>query len=479
VKGYALQFLKVRRDLIVDEAGQEIRLRGFCVGGWMNLENFINGYPGHPQTFRAAMEKVLGRGKAGFFFDRMMNHFLAEDDIRFMAGLGVNTLRVPFNYRHFEDDAKPGRWKPSGFRRLDWVIDACGRHGIYMILDLHAAQGWQNPDWHSDNPSNLSLLWSHPHFQDRVVALWEEIARRYRRCPAVAGYNFLNEPVCGVPGGLPKLYRRLARAVRNHDRAHIFFLEGNAFSRDFSEMGAVAGGNTVLSNHTYPTPGLEAGRYPGRAGGIFYDRAVLKRDQEAGTSFMAKRHLPVWTGEFGAIFRGGPRDADRLRVVEDCISVFNELKHHWTIWTYKDCGMMGTVHLQPESPWLRLTAPYRKLKVKLGSETWGQLPGSVVARSIVALGSAVRRGAAERRYGIDPAAFAMPFGLANRMVGGMLVAEQLLPSFAGLFRGLSEKKLDEILQSFAFRNCAVRAGLADVLRRGSQDPGVRRVDSWG
>jgi hypothetical protein len=463
----ALPFLNVRRDRIVDEDGHEVRLRGFCVGGWMNLENFINGYPGHPHTFRAAMERVHGPGKAAFFFDRMMDHFLAEDDVRFMASLGVNTLRVPFNYRHFEDDAKPFAWKESGFRRLDRAIEWCGRHGIYVILDLHAAQGWQNPDWHSDNPTNVALLWSHPHFQDRVVALWEELARRYRRNPAVAGYNFLNEPVCGVPGGLSRLYRRLGRAVRKHDRAHIIFLEGNAFSRDFSEMGEFTAGNTVLSNHTYPAPGLITGPYPGKAWGRYHDRSVLKRDQEAGTSFMARRHLPVWTGEFGAIFRGTPRDADRLRVVEDSISIFNELGHHWTIWTYKDIGMMGTVHLDPGSPWMRLTAPYRGLKARIGSETWGQTPDAVVARLVTSLRSSVRRESVRSRFRVDDSAFGMPFGLANRMVGGMLVSEMLLPSFAGLFRGMSEKRLDGILQSFAFRNCAVRDGLADVIRRGS------------
>ena len=31
--------------------------------------------------------------------------------------------------------------------------------------------------------------------------LWEELARRYRGNPAVAGYNVMNEPVTGVPRG--------------------------------------------------------------------------------------------------------------------------------------------------------------------------------------------------------------------------------------------------------------------------------------
>ncbi len=54
-------------------------------------------------------------------------------------------------------------------------------------------------------------------------------------------------------------------------------------------------------------------------------------------------------------------------------------------------------------------------------------------------------------------------GLANRLVRNLLIAEGLLPEFAALFRGLSEAEIDELMQSFLFRNCTVRQELADTL----------------
>jgi hypothetical protein len=36
-------FLRVSGTRLVDEAGQEIILRGAGLGGWMNMENFITG----------------------------------------------------------------------------------------------------------------------------------------------------------------------------------------------------------------------------------------------------------------------------------------------------------------------------------------------------------------------------------------------------------------------------------------------------
>lgn len=36
---------------------------------------------------------------------------------------------------------KPGEYKETGFKHLDRVIDSCSRHGIYSVIDLHAAPG--------------------------------------------------------------------------------------------------------------------------------------------------------------------------------------------------------------------------------------------------------------------------------------------------------------------------------------------------
>ena len=38
--------LSVQGDRIVDAAGSTVVLRGYNVGGWMNMENFLTGYPG-------------------------------------------------------------------------------------------------------------------------------------------------------------------------------------------------------------------------------------------------------------------------------------------------------------------------------------------------------------------------------------------------------------------------------------------------
>jgi aryl-phospho-beta-D-glucosidase BglC (GH1 family) len=69
------------------------------------------------------MLKVLGPEKYEFFFDKFLEYFFMEDDATFFASLGLNCIRLPFNYRHFEDDMNPRVLKESGFKHLDRVID--------------------------------------------------------------------------------------------------------------------------------------------------------------------------------------------------------------------------------------------------------------------------------------------------------------------------------------------------------------------
>ena len=90
------------------------------------MENFITGYPGHESQHRAAMKKVLGPEKYEFFFDRWLEYFFTEADAKFFAGLGLNCIRIPFNYRHLEDDMNPRVLKESGFKHLDRVVDLVG-----------------------------------------------------------------------------------------------------------------------------------------------------------------------------------------------------------------------------------------------------------------------------------------------------------------------------------------------------------------
>ena len=452
------QPLKVRGNQIVDQHGQPVVLRGFGLGGWMNMENFITGYPANEQAQREALRAVLGDELCGLFFDRFLAYFFTEDDARFITSLGLNLLRLPFNYRHFEDDMQPFVLKADGFKHLDRVVETCARNGIYTILDLHAAPGYQNQHWHSDNPTHVALFWEHKHFQDRVVWLWERLAEHYRSNPWVAGYNVLNEPADPTGMRIEPFYQRTAHAIRSIDPDHMLFLEGNRYSIDF-HMFSDPLPNVVYTNHDYAISGfVDAGPYPGVSRGEYVDRAALERKFLQRSEYMLEFGIPIWVGEFGPVYTDNPeRDAMRFQVLEDQLAIYREHNASWALWTYKDIGLQGVVVVEPGSSWMNRVGPIVARKDRFGVDAWGTTDAGV--RDIV--------GPIEALFDHEfPRYQPFPFGARRhiaQLVRHVLLAELLLEEWAERFRGVSAEEIDELMQSFVFGKCRIRTRLADIL----------------
>jgi hypothetical protein len=448
-------FLHVHGEKIVNGRGETVLLRGFCLGGWMNMENFITGYPGHESGLRAAVAQVLGDEKARFFFERFLHYFIQEDDLQFIKNLGCNVIRIALNYRHFESDDQPFGYKAEGFALLDKVIGWARDLQLYVILDLHAVQGWQNRGWHCDNSGGEPRFFGQKVFEDRAVALWQEFARRYRDEAFVAGYNVMNEPDADEVARLNHYYRRVAAAIREIDFHHILFFEGNKYSQQFESFDPLFDGNAVYSSHNYVEPMDSV--YPGTVNGEAFDRARLERDYRSRASFMLRHKVPNWVGEFGCIYENPARSESNLRVMNDMIDIIEGHGHHWSIWTYKDIGMMGAVLVNPESEWMRRTLPVRQSKTRLRCDSW-------IERQTQPIDNLVGQ-IAEYAAEMIPSAseseilFKLYYGIQDG-----ILAQVLLPAFAEQFRDMSETEIDDMMQSFAFKNCIPRTGLVRLLR---------------
>lgn len=119
---------------------------------------------------------------------------------------------------------------------------------------MHTAPGGQNGDWHSDNATSYAAFWDYKDHQDRTVWLWEQIAKRYKDNPWIAGYNPLNEPCDPEQVRLPAFYDRLEKALRKIDPEHILWLDGNTFAMEWVGFDHVLP-NCVYSLHDYSVCG--------------------------------------------------------------------------------------------------------------------------------------------------------------------------------------------------------------------------------
>ena len=471
-----MDLLQVKGNQIMRAGGGEIALRGVCIGGWMNMEEFINGYPGSEHGLRQAVSQALGAELGDLFFEQMLDNFFREADVQYLKSLGATVVRLALNYRHFENDSLPFHYLDKGFERLDEALGWCAKHDLYAILDLHAVQGWQNTDWHSDNSSRHSLFWQHPHFQDRFVRLWEQLAHRYQSNPAVAGYNVMNEPVSNTPYGrfrddyqpdwttLNRIYRRVTEAIRKIDPEHIIFLEGDYYSSRFEGLEAPFADNLVYSSHNYNQGGFGPGPYPGKIGGEWWDLGKQRQVflNHSGTRFCQQHNVPLWVGEFGSAYNGPTEEVpDRLRALDDQLQVFNENNAHWTMWTYKDIHVMGWVQLKPQSEYVHAIRAILEAKERLSTDFWmGWIAPTPAKQKVYELAKLVEAvledetisGEANRRY------------LAQAALSGY-AAGLMQPTYASAFKGINEADIQRTMKSFALANCQPNTGLLDIVKR--------------
>ncbi|WRT69321.1 uncharacterized protein IL334_006305 [Kwoniella shivajii] len=461
-------FLKVDGEKITLR-GEEVILKGTAIGGWMNMENFITGYTGHEHQVRAALKDVLGDEKYEYFFEKFLEYFFGEDDAKFFASLGMNCIRIPVNYHHFEDDMNPRVFKKEGLRHLDRVVDICAKYGIYTIIDLHAAPGGQNFDWHSDNPTHKALFYDHKDFQDRTIIIWEHLARHYKNNTWVAGYNPLNEPTDEKHVRLVAFYDRIEKAIRAIDDDHILFLD--TFAADFSHFGEPLP-NCVYACHDYSNYGFPSAPEPftGTKKQIETHKEAFKRK----TEYMRTNKGPVWVGEFGPVYQNasdGKADWEKINdtrfdVLSLQLDIYDKARASWTIWLYKDVGFQGMVYAGEETAYVKLLSEFLHKKKHLAADKWGADDTDVkgLFKPAVEWLEANAPTIKERypaKGGVNDSWNAT--GHLSRLVRNILLSEEMVKEFAEYFRGKSTKELDELAKSFHFSNCTQRTRLNKIL----------------
>lgn len=190
-------FIHTDGRFLKDESGKEILIKGMAFGNnvWEN--------PLKPPV----------------------NQHHTRESYAELAAMGFNSVRFYLNYGLFEDDDNPYVYKESGFEWIDKNVSWARENGMCLVLNMHYPQG----GYQSQGAGHK--LWEDKENQNRLVALWREISRRYKDETGIIGYGLLNEPV--VPAsdanlGTDKwaaLMEKMIKAVRESDKKHLIFLE--------------------------------------------------------------------------------------------------------------------------------------------------------------------------------------------------------------------------------------------------------------
>lgn len=361
-----LPFLKVNKTDIVDDAGKPVILKGVSLGGWLMMEGYMLCGRNIPErSFKEEFKKALGEDALDEFTRSFRDIFIQKSDIRKIKEWGANCIRVPFNYRLIEFEDRPFSLNEEGLEYLDRIVEWCIKHSLYCILDMHAAPGAQNQDWHADCSGKPEFFTSEVN-KDRYLRLWHFIADRYKDISAIAGYDVLNEPVVNIAneGIVKDLYGRVTKEIRDADKRHIIFLEGNQWAVRLGFLGKPSDANTAYSAHAYPPAdyvqnwarGLS---YPGKVYGIMWSRESFEALAEPYREFVDECEVPLYIGEFGINWRDGCYG--ELKWVHDALDIFKKHGFSWTYWTYKTVANSvfpdGVYRYLENPPWVNRQGP--------------------------------------------------------------------------------------------------------------------------
>lgn len=271
------QQLRVQGTNIVNDRGENILLRGIGPGGWMLQEPYMlqmSDIAVGQHQIRAKIEETIGKQNTEKFYELWWANHFTKKDVDALAKWGFNSIRVPMHYNLFtlpiEKEPVKGKntWLDKGFVMIDSLLEWCKTNNMYLILDLHAAPGGQGRDANiSDYNPKKPSLWESKENKQKTIALWRKLAERYADEPWIGGYDLINEPNWAFTEGANKngldeknndaiwqLYIDITKAIREVDKDHIIYIEGNGWATNFTGMPEAWDKNLVINFHGYWCP---------------------------------------------------------------------------------------------------------------------------------------------------------------------------------------------------------------------------------
>jgi aryl-phospho-beta-D-glucosidase BglC (GH1 family) len=255
-------FISVKGKEIIGSDNKPFLIRGTNLGNWLVPEGYMFKFKttSSPRLIDQAFTELLGPEEAKAFWLKYQDTYITAADIHYLKSTGINSIRVPFNYRLFTYENYLGQNYPNrGFELLDRVIGWCKAEGLYVILDMHCAPGGQTGA-NIDDGLGYPFLYKSKAMREQTIAIWATIATHYKNETTVMGYDLLNEPIATYfkpeefNPYLEPLYKDITKAIRSVDANHILFLGGAQWDSNFKVFGAPFDAKLVYTFHKYWTP---------------------------------------------------------------------------------------------------------------------------------------------------------------------------------------------------------------------------------
>ena len=282
------KFITTKGKEIIGVDGKPFLIRGTNLGNWLVPEGYMFKFnkTSSAKLINESFNQLIGPTATRTFWKKYLDNYITEADIHYLKSTGINSIRVPFNYRLFtNEDYMGGEGEARGFALLDKVIGWCKKEGLYVLLDMHCAPGGQTGD-NIDDSDGYPFLYESKENRALTISIWTKIAKRYKNETIIMGYDLLNEPIPHFADTakfnpmLEPLYKEITKAIRTVDKNHIVFFGGAQWDSNFSIFGIPFDSKAVYTFHKYWTDTTTA---------VIQDYI----------NFRNKYNVPIYCGETG------------------------------------------------------------------------------------------------------------------------------------------------------------------------------------
>ena len=288
IKAQTPKFITVKGKQVIGPDNKPFLMRGTNLGNWLVPEGYMFKFKSvnSPKLINQALSEIMGPEDVKAFWKKYQDTYITAADIHFLKASGMNSIRIPFNYRLFTAESYMGENNPNrGFELLDRVIGWCKKEGLYVILDMHAAPGGQTGD-NIDDGYGYPFLFKSKASQQLTIDIWHRIAAHYAKSTTVMGYDLLNEPIATYFKAdefnqyLEPLYQKITKSIRLVDKNHIVILGGAQWDSNFKPFGPPFDSKLIYQFHKYWTEPVQ---------NVIQDYV----------DFSNKYNVPIYCGETG------------------------------------------------------------------------------------------------------------------------------------------------------------------------------------
>lgn len=206
--------------------------KGLGIGGWLtNYKRFT--------VIPPEKRLILTIGDEEHF-----EKYITREDIRYIASLGVDHIRLAFDQLVMEP--QPGQYRQRSFELLDRCIDWCHEFGLNVNLNMHKCYGN-----YCDLPQEITIL-DEPMYQEHFIRLWCMLEERYADRDYVA-FELLNEMRYEPASAWNEILGRTIAALRQLNQNRIIIAGGNRWNcaASLDELAIFDDENVVYTFHFY------------------------------------------------------------------------------------------------------------------------------------------------------------------------------------------------------------------------------------